>query len=238
MSEPIGRFPQERRKEAATLITSVISSDAPWSVMGYAPFQRTGMNTSSRKLVGDALWDDFAVRSGNSNLPSSVISASVLEQAVRSGRVERYGAFAWRNESNTVPMGQLLGLQQHEGDAVVTAQIDAQLKAHGFAQGASGDNYEIQRIKDEHGNPALYVLAYDGHEANPVPALISFKELKTAAAVLKQPAAPKAAVTHSSNYNNINPYRYIKGEGNIDRLIRITVESKAGADPVKHGQAR
>ncbi|HEX7820495.1 MAG TPA: hypothetical protein VF463_07730 [Sphingobium sp.] len=91
------------------------------------------------------------------------------------------------------------------------------------------------RIKDEHGNPALYVLAYDGHEANPVPALISFKELKTAAAVLKQPAAPKATVTHPNNFNTVDPYRRIKGEGNIDRLVRINREVAAGANPVKHG---
>jgi hypothetical protein len=52
-------------------------------------------------------------------------------------------------------MGQLLGLQQYKSDSVVTAQIDSHLKAHGFAAGASGDKYEIQRIKDEHGDPAL-----------------------------------------------------------------------------------
>jgi hypothetical protein len=36
--------------------------------------------------------------------------------------------------------------------------------------------------------------------------------LKTAAAVLKQPAAPKAAVTHPNNFNTVDPYRRIKGE--------------------------
>jgi hypothetical protein len=41
----------ERQKEAETLLASVISSEQPWQIMGYAPFQRQGMNTITRKLV-------------------------------------------------------------------------------------------------------------------------------------------------------------------------------------------
>lgn len=227
------QMPPERRKEAGALVSAVVNSEQPWTVLGYAPFQRTGLNASSKKLVGDALWDDFAVRSGNSSLPGNVIQGQVLEHAIRSGRLERYGAFAWRNETGTVPMGQLLGLQQDESDKVVTEAIDKGLKASGFSSGASGNNYEVQRIKDEHGNPALYVLAYDGHEADPIPTLISFKELKTAATALKQPKAAPAAVTHPSKYNNVDPYRYVKGESVVARLLRINREVDAGADPVK-----
>ncbi len=189
------QMPVERRKEAGQLLASVVNSEGPWRAVGLTlPFQRTAMNTTTKKALGDLLWDDFAVRAGNSRLPNNVIASQVLETAVRSGRFERYGALGWTNQSRTIPLSTLLNLQQDEADKVVTSVIDKHMRASGFSSGASGDNYEITRVKGPDGNLKLYVLGYDDDHPTGTGALIPFSEFKRAADSLKKPTSKRRLV--------------------------------------------
>jgi hypothetical protein len=223
----ITQMPPARRKEAAAEVKKAVDGmQYAW----YNPFGRSNLNESSSKVVADAVWEQVAILSQYSSLPTAVLAQQAVQVATNDGLVERYGQFAWRNKGKTTPLRTLLGVQEDEADKLVTTAIDNRLKAAGFAGGANGNNYDIQRLNGPDGQPALFVSALDNDAGHAVMVTIKMADLKTAAT--QRVSASVAQGVPSAK--GADPYRRIKGESGMDRLARINREVAAGADPVNH----
>jgi len=221
-------MPQQRRKEAGEAIKVAISDmQSGW----YNPFGRTNLNEGSQQTVYDAIWADAAVLAQNSSEPMGVLVQRATAVAQANGSLERYGALAWRNKPGTSPLGQMLGLQEDEADKVVTAVIGNRMTKAGFAAGAKGDSYTVQRLRDEKNQPVLYVSAWDEGKAREVAVTIPFTEFQQAAT--DHVSGKVSAPTAGRIYSGIDPYRRIAGETGAQRLARINREVAAGADPAK-----
>lgn len=169
-------IPAARRSEAKKEIAAAVADYDGWRLFG-----RSGLNKSSREAVARALHDEVAVLAQNSDVPTAKLVEQSLTFALRNGTLERYGAFAWRNNEKTEPLFRMLGLQEDEADEIVTSVIDQHLKAAGVSDGASGENYDVLRLRDEKGQPALYISALDDDAGAPVPVVIPFEVFQTEA---------------------------------------------------------
>jgi len=193
---------------------------------------RSGLNTSGKQALTNAMARQIGVLSKNSDLPIDALVPNLYTDLVRSGAYEDYGKLGWTNKVGTTNLGKMLNLQQDEADEVVTAVVDRELRRTGFADGADGDNYDVRRIRDSKGNVVLAVTPYDEDTGAATTALIPFSMFKQQADTLR--AGRVATVKPGRAYSGVNPYRRVPGETGAQRVARINREVAAGADPVKH----
>jgi len=226
-----------QRKEATSAITAAVDGEEPWKwafTDTQMPFQRTGLNAHSKRVMSNVLWDQNTIASQNSNLSMATITAQSTEQAVKNGRLERYGALMIQNAPNTRPLSELLHLKTQDADDVIMGIVDRKLKAAGVSSGAYGDEVVVERMKDDDGTPVLFVQSFSDDPAHPTSAIVPWKELWGAAQTHIAGRVAKVTPSTTRQYNGVDPYRRIPGESTADRLTRINREVKAGADPVKH----
>lgn len=196
---------------------------------------KRNLNESSANALRNVMGRQLTVMMANSDVPADKMVPGLYERIIKSGAFEDYGKVGWANKPGTTPLGQMMGLQQDEADEVVQNVIDKRLKASGFSDGVSTDNMHIYRIRGEDGKPALTVQPETEDGPGPL-VVIPFDALKSEADTMRAGRVPAAQQRRNKagQYNNVDPYRRVKGETGAQRIARINREVAAGADPVKH----
>lgn len=105
------------------------------------------LNQSGQQELANLISREVATDSkfAGASLSPETLRKTALERARTNGQFEKYGPLAWTNRPNTQPLYRLMQMQQSEANAVVKAAVDFKLKQAGFAKGASGDEYVIER---------------------------------------------------------------------------------------------
>lgn len=207
----------QRRKEVAEAVPDAIDNmDASW----FNPFGRTRLNESSKAALVGALTNGVALAAQNTDRPTQSLVDEQAERLFRSGGAERIGAFAWRQKPGTKPFTSFTKLQEKEQDRLFTSLLDRKLKAAGFREGASADNYDILRIVTPNGKQALHI----DPEGDSPGVLITADEI-----VAEKTRELGARPTPPGAWKGPNPYRHIPGETGAARLGRIQQAVLKGA---------
>jgi len=226
----VAPVPANRKKEVDTAVSGAVSSYNGWSL----PFTRTNLNDSGRTTVSRLVERHVAMlMSGGSTMPAGKLAERAIPALEANGQLERYAQFAIENRPGTTPLHQLLRIKPEEADDVIPSVIDAKLKAAGYSTGAGGNNYDIYRVNDPNGRPALYVLANDGGRM--YSAVVSYTDMSTAAeaaAAKSKAAGPFMQITPNKPRTNVDINRRIPGETGAQRLARRNREVRDGADPL------
>lgn len=224
----VERIDPERRKDTEKGVKAYVQSKRPWF--------GTGLNTSSSAAKVNALTNEVAIQANNSDIPTDVLVKNVERSLFASGKAEEYGQFFWRTPPGTPPLSKLLKLQPQEATTVIVDTIDKRLKAVGFKEGASGDNYVVRRFNDDKGQPALSVQGMDDDGDFHPPVLIRLGDLQAAATHKRQEAVqanqPSQAsfAARQAAQQGLDPNRRIAGEKGWQRVYRINLETKARSD--------
>lgn len=169
---PQGTKPEEAYKAVADVIAK---EDAGWFSSG-----RTPLASSSSGLITEYLVHEAGAYAQRAGIPLEAAAERVKGRLFSSGVLERAGPFAWNNQHSTRPLQDYLGLPAEHVDKLVTQVADAKLRAAGFDNGASGDNYETMRYTGPDGRPALYIMAYPSDGSQHVDAVIHLSDLQAA----------------------------------------------------------
>lgn len=166
-------MPARQKAAARKAVDDALSSMSTWM-----PWGRANLNKSSQEVIRNVIEEDVAVLSQYSDEDAKTL---VTRAVANADRFERYGALAWRKNADTASLAQQLGLKQDEADKIVTTVIHQRLKAAGFAAGASGDHYDIDRYIGPDGKPVLNVGATDDDDGRYVRVIIPVGDFTAAA---------------------------------------------------------
>jgi len=229
-------------KEATAAIDSWIKSNRGNTWMGGTVGSLLGgrrdLTATGQAALKNSMARQLGVMMKNTDMPVEALIPNLYQDLIRSGAYEDYGRLGWSNKPGTPNLGKQLGLMQDEADEVVQGVIDRQLKATGFKDGVSGDNFDIRRIKDQRGQTVIAVTPYDDEDGAGATALIPFSMLKAEADSLRDGRVARGQRSYrgqgAAKYNGPDPYRRVAGESGWERLKRINREVAAGADPANH----
>ena len=228
-------WPVAKQREAKAAIKKIVDTRGERGWFG------RGLNESAREALTETIWRESAVIAHNSDrLPDDIVT-DTGKSVLSDGRFEGYGRLGWRNPEGMATIGSLIGLRSNPelADKVVAGVIDRRLKTAGFADGAGAERYFIQRIKDEHDRPALYVRAGAGDEARLV--IIGLAEFQKAAtdavasgvARYSKPRGPNATMQKVIAQNRANvAARDARSGTEIDLLDPVVAAGKAVANGV------
>lgn len=126
----VQEIPADKRKEAGVALKTIIERDhSRW----YNPmtYGNQPLNAAGRADLERTLSDDYARASQVSPRPPEDLAEDAYNQAIRSGRFEKYGKLGWTNATSTQTVGDWLGLKPKEADSVVTGAFTERLAAVG-----------------------------------------------------------------------------------------------------------
>lgn len=161
-------------------VQSFVQDERGMGVLRGRLYGRTGLGKSGQQ----ALITEMSRKLGTSLADGGDVSAHVrtaYEQVTASGAFEDYGRIGWSNPDGTRPLSKMLGLDQQEGDEVISQVVDRELKRNGVREGISADNYQIFRANGPDGKPIVYVSSWDDDEVKPRPTLIPYAAFETKA---------------------------------------------------------
>ncbi len=161
------------KKDAMAYAVKAVTHPDKW-LLGLLG-ERVPLSGASRTMMAESIYQDAAAYSKRSGLDFEEATKAVAGQYEKSGRWERMGSVAWRNQPGSASLSGLVGVPPDTGDRLFNAVLDRKLKASGFAAGASSDNLTGFRTED-HGMPYVMVQASDA--GNPVWVAISLDDLK------------------------------------------------------------
>lgn len=149
----------ERRAELNKSIDGMISAQRH----SIPVFGRTNLGSHGEAVLKQVIWAQVATAGRNTPQGTKAIGDAAAEAALKDGRYERYGQFAWRNAVGTMPLGTMLGLQQRDADAVFRSYYNKQMASHGAD--ADADPSSMVRY-DNNGHPAIiaHVPGRNGHD--------------------------------------------------------------------------
>ena len=141
----VASIPPERRREYAKQIEPVLSAQG-FKFFSPTTWGNEDLTPVSRSVVQQAITDQFARIAEHSprDVPSMVQQA--LNASLNSGKLERYGPFAWVNtRGGGKPMSALLGMNKRDSGAVISGAVSTMLKKQGVTSMAA---VRVERIGD------------------------------------------------------------------------------------------
>lgn len=210
-------MPAARRKEAQAVIDKLVTEEEESRLRG--PWRRTPLNRASQLALKDMLWRGSAALAQNSSEDTAALGRQTRQVIVTNGHYERYGQFAIRNKPGTMPLWQWLKIPQgavKDADQIIVGVIDAKLRKSGYANGASGEDYWVERQNDDKGRPRLIVHGYDGDEASAWrTVIIGFDELIAATNKHMQDKQSTAPTRIGQTPVVANVPTFMKGTGKV-----------------------
>lgn len=213
--------PSGRAKEAKAGITAAMRALSSWSIAGrQLPGTVRNLNASSENVVERFVERKLGSLMGASNMGAKSLASDIVTNGVATGALERYGQFVIENPPQTSRLGDLLHMKDDEATAVIVGLIDSKMKQAGFDAGAAATEYEVERAKDDKGQPFLTVMATDteGHHT----ALIRFSEMQAEASKLaaaKREAAERTKMHGGKKF----PYNSVKTYGLFRPLCAVSM---------------
>lgn len=137
-------------------------------------------NASAQEALAASVARGVAVdgRAGGADLTDEALMATNLQAAYNSNQYEQAGRLGWNNRPGTTPLATLMGMPKDRAGRLIEITAEAFLKAAGYADGARGDNYMIERAKGRDGEERLIIipvtdkgLEYKHHASIPVSVL-------------------------------------------------------------------
>lgn len=245
----IESIPGDRRKALEDAIPGAINATESWWI-GRVFGGRTLLNVPSREVVAATIRSYVVTAGNNSTVPVNDLVGQAIQAEQAAGRLERYGAFAWRNPTGTKALSTLLRLQPREADSVVTQAIIQGLTEVGYLPRTTFDAaFDVALNRPLTGSmygslENVAVLRFTGSDGKPMLSVSGFKRGQEVTTIVRLDTIADIARTRRNNevrrnqpggqYNGVNAYRRVPGETGLQRTARISREVAEGADPVNH----
>lgn len=214
----VASIPPERRKEYDKQIKPVLAAQS-FRLWSPTTWGNEDLNDVSTNIVRQAITDQFARLAEYSPRPVPELVQQALNSALNSGKLERYGPFAWVNtRGGGRPMASLLGMNKRDSGRVISGAVSHMLKKQGVTDMGA---VRVERMGDnliaEHMSPEGLTIQ------TPIP--LPFLQ-QTAQQLVEIERRGLAADHRAGGYQAAfqHAHRRIPGERTADRVLRINRE--------------